>query len=253
MTKPVQDLEVHPGYGKKIAQSKGFKRLRHRILPRHTYLPLKDEVRLALLRLKSGGVQRRFRNARDLLVNVGCGSQGKTGWVNVDAGKAPGVNCVFDCRKNLPFPDNSVRGIFCEHFMEHIDYTEEAPYFVFECHRVLKEGGVLRVIVPDAEQYLKAYGKGGWEELTRVRGLDPERRDPWFKCRYNTRMELINVLFRQGHEHKYAYDFETLEFLLRRYGFAKALKQEFGKSLMPELGIDQLARASESLYVEAVK
>jgi hypothetical protein len=66
-------------------------------------------------------------------------------------------------------------------------------------------------------------------------------------------MELLNVVFRQGHEHKFAYDFETLRFLLRRYGFSEILLQEYSKSMMPELCLDQAARASESIYVDARK
>jgi citrate lyase synthetase len=66
-------------------------------------------------------------------------------------------------------------------------------------------------------------------------------------------MELINVVFRQGHEHKFAYDFETLRFLLDRYGFSEVVHQEYGTSLMTELCLDQVHRASESIYVDAKK
>ena len=66
-------------------------------------------------------------------------------------------------------------------------------------------------------------------------------------------MELINVVFRQGHEHKFAYDFATLHFVLQRYGFSTVVRQGYGKSLMPELCLDQAVRASESLYVDAKK
>ena len=206
-----------------------------------------------LLRLKGGGVARRYRNSDNLLVNVGPGPYGKAGWVNVDVFKGPLVDCLYDCRKSLPFPDASVRGIFCEHFFEHIDYTEEVPHFLSECHRFLKKDGVLRLILPDAEKYLRAYCNGGWEELARVRPLDPEHTDPHSNCKYNTPMELVNVVFRQGHEHKFAYDFETLRFLLQRYGFSKVVRQEYGTTLMPELCLDLVARASESIYVDARK
>ena len=71
-------------------------------------------------------VARRYREATNLKVNIGCGSRGRPSWVNVDCQALDSVNCVCDCRKVLPFPDNSVRLIFTEHFFEHIDYTEEA-------------------------------------------------------------------------------------------------------------------------------
>jgi hypothetical protein len=66
-------------------------------------------------------------------------------------------------------------------------------------------------------------------------------------------MEVVNAVFRQYFEHKYAYDYATLEFLLKRHGFAEVHKMSFGKSLKPELCLDQASRESESLYVEGVK
>jgi predicted SAM-dependent methyltransferase len=198
-------------------------------------------------------VRRRYRAADNLLVNLGAGAEGRTGWVNVDVCGDPSVDCVYDCRKSLPFPDESVRGIFCEHFLEHIDYTEELPYFLSECHRVLKKGGILRVIVPDAEKYLRAYCDGGWEKLSQLRPLDADRSDSYFHCKYNTPLELINVVFRQGHEHKFAYDLTTLLFVLQRYGFEEVAHQEYGRCLLPDLCLDQVLRSSESLYVDARK
>jgi SAM-dependent methyltransferase len=46
----------------------------------------------------------------------------------------------------LPFPDDSIESIISHHFMEHLD-TGFLP-LMDECHRVLKPGGILRVIVP---------------------------------------------------------------------------------------------------------
>jgi predicted SAM-dependent methyltransferase len=214
---------------------------------------ISTELPLMLRRLGGGRVKRQFSSADNLLVNVGAGLQGKPGWVNVDGWKNPNVNCLYDCRKSLPFPDESVRGIFCEHFFEHIDYTDEAPYFLTDCLRVLKKGGVLRLVVPDAEKYLRAYCEGRWESLTGLRPLGADHTDSYFGCKYNTPMELINVVFRQGHEHQFAYDFETLRFVLTRYGFSEIVRGHYGQSLMPELSLDQAARASESLYVDARK
>jgi len=106
------------------------------------------------------------------LVNLGCGLSGKIGWVNVDIIKFPNVNCIYDCRKSLPFPENSVKSIFCEHFIEHLDYKEEVP-FLTECYRVLRVGGVIRIIVPDAEKYLRVYCEKGWGYLSKIHRLDP--------------------------------------------------------------------------------
>jgi predicted SAM-dependent methyltransferase len=249
----IQQLEVFPAYGQQVLGSKGIRRFINRIVPRHTYVSLRFEIHLSRVRLKSRSEPKLYKKFDNVKVNIISGPYGKPGWINVDAYEMPLINCVYDCRKSLPFPNDSARGIFCEHFFEHIDYTEEAPYFLSECYRVLKPGGVIRLIVPDAEKYLRAYCEGNWEQLRRIRPLDSEDKDVYFHCKYNAPMELINVVFRQGHEHKYAYDCANLDFLLRRYGFSTVARQAFGQSLMPELCLDQPIRASESLYVDARK
>lgn len=255
MDRVIEPVEVYPAYEEKRQRSTGLRRLLYALspLPLHALHPLVFEARLKLVRMRSRGVRRRFASASDLLVNIGPGNNGRQGWVNVDVFAGEGVTCVYDCRKQLPFPDRSVRGIFCEHVFEHFDYTEEVPYFVSECHRVLRKGGVLRIVVPDAGRYLQAYCEGGWARLEALRDLDETHVDPHNGGRYATRMELINVIFRQGHEHKFAYDYETLAYVLKRYGFDEVAQRTCGESALPELALDQPSRAPESLYVEATK
>jgi len=250
------ELNVYPYYDRANRISRQRRRptsLLLRVLPRHTFTPLFFELRVALVRFRSRKTPRKYSNAKGLLVNLGAGDKGKPGWVNLDVFREATVNCIWDCRKRLPFPDGTVKAIFTEHFFEHVDYTEEVPYFLTECHRVLEPGGVIRIIVPDAEKYLRAYCAGDWESIDSIRPLTSDHEDTWTRDKYRTRMELINNVFRQGAEHKYAYDFETLQFLLERYGFSDIRKQRYGQSMLPELCIDTAARATESLYVEAVK
>lgn len=249
----VEHLNIHPFYGRRAAAARGLGKLATHLLPLHTFLPVLTELRLTWVRWTSRRAAARYAQLTDQLLNLGSGGRGKPGWINVDAYPAPGVTCLFDCRKQLPFSDNTARGIYTEHFFEHIDYTEEVPYFLSECRRVLKPGGVLRIVVPDAEQYIRAYCEPGWETISTVRGLDAEHFDPYAECRYHTKMELLNEVFRQAYDHKFAYDFETLAFLLSTYGFSRVVKQSYGCSLLEDLCIDQERRRSESLYVDAVK
>lgn len=247
--------DVFPRYAQKNldARQRWLGRLLRRLVPRHTFEPLRFELAMAWLRLRSRGVERRFAGAHDLLVNLGAGPRGRDGWVNVDAVPAPGVNCLYDCRRRLPFPDGSVRAIFCEHFFEHVDYTEEVPFFLAECRRVLAPGGVLRIVVPDFELYARGYLADGWSELEAVRTLGPGRHDPYVQCRYETKMELLNVVLRQGSQHKWAYDWESLRHVLERHGFSPVERSAFGESRLPELRLDAPERRPESLYVEAVR
>src|SRR5262249_16058923 len=140
-----------------------------------------------------------------------------------------------------------------EHVLEHFDYAEEVPCFLDECYRVLSDGGVLRIVVPDAGGYLEAYCRDGWDDISSLHPLDEERRDSLLHIKYNTKMELINDVFRKGWEHKYAYDFETLALALHKHGFHSIQKLAFGESHLPGGCIDNPRRARQSLYVEAVK
>jgi predicted SAM-dependent methyltransferase len=256
--KLIPTLDIYPNFEQRLATKGGLARLAMMALPfipRHAYHPFVSELNLAWRRwtTRAARVRKSYDGRRDLLVNIGCGERGKPGWENVDLFQSPRVNCVCDCRKGLPFGDNAVKGIFTEHFFEHIDYTEEVPFFLSECHRVLRPGGVIRIIVPDAEKYVRAYCAEGWEELVSVRPLNRDHSDVHFGSKFNTKMEVLNAMFRQYFEHKFAYDFSTLEFVMRRYGFSDIHNQRFGKSALPELAIDSPDRASESLYVDAVK
>jgi predicted SAM-dependent methyltransferase len=245
----------YPNYGARAARPQSWiEAFAFKLFPAHICAILRNELRMLLLRMRGRRVRRRFRDSRELLVNVGAGGAGQPGWVNVDVAPDEGINCLYDCRKSLPFSDGSVRGIFCEHFLEHLDYTEEAPAFLQECLRVLEPGGVIRVVVPDVEAYLLAYCQPGWSAFQQLGRVGEKREDSFFEGNvYETKMELVDQVCRQGYQHKFSYDYSTVEFLLNRFGYAEINRQTFASSRMPELAIDQEWRASESLYVEAVK
>ena len=245
--------DLHSAGLKRVARRSALTRAAISAVPEYLLKQLRWELVSVGVRMRAGRVARAFRGRKEMLVNLGAGDAGHPGWVNVDRAPGPNVNCIYDARKKLPFEDGSVKGIFTEHFFEHVDYEEQAPLLLAECHRVLQPGGVIRIIVPDAEKYIRAYVSGGWDQLSSIRPLAPGHTDVHFPVRYNTPMELINVVFRQFEEHKFAYDFETLAFVLESAGFRNVRKQGFGESMAPEICLDLERRASESLYVEAMK
>lgn len=63
---------------------------------------------------------------------------------------------VHDLAKGIPFPDNSVDMLYHSHVLEHLD-REIAPDFLRECRRVLRPGGLIRVVVPDFERCCRNY------------------------------------------------------------------------------------------------
>ena len=190
----------------------------------------------------------RLRHCRDLSLNVGSGGRGRPDWINLDVSTHHAdLYCTHDLRRPLPLADGAARRIFAEHVIEHIDFNDDVPRVFAEFRRVLQDGGVVRIIVPDAERYMRAYfdrGSEPWKELGFAQGLPADMQ---------TNMELVNHVFHQRGEHCFGWDFATMEHALRRAGFQHVIRQSFGQSIDPPLAIDQPNHAPYSLYVEAVK
>ena len=81
-----------------------------------------------------------------LILNLGAGKKLRKDAVNIDITKYPGINKVVDLSK-FPWPWDSCRvdGIYVSHLLEHFPDQEK---FLWECHRILKPGGFLRIAAP---------------------------------------------------------------------------------------------------------
>ncbi|MBL8189853.1 MAG: methyltransferase domain-containing protein [Acidobacteria bacterium] len=188
-----------------------------------------------------------IRLSRNLRVNVACGPQILPDFVNLDLVPCHRDVLGWDCRWSLPMADETVAGIRAEQFVEHLEPREELPAFLKDCLRVLQPGGILRVIVPDAERYLQAYCRADLSGFRELAVPDPFPED------LPTRMDIINHVFHQWSEHRWGYDFETLEHRLKVAGFCQIRRAAFRQSLDPKLANDRDVHAPYSLYVEAVK
>lgn len=89
-------------------------------------------------------------------LNVGCGSQYHKDWVNLDMN--PDCSDVVLCNllKGIPFPDEKFEVVYHSQVLEHFP-KEKAFDFMKECHRVLKNNGIIRVVVPDLENIIDEY------------------------------------------------------------------------------------------------
>ena len=91
-------------------------------------------------------------------LNVGCGNKFHKDWVNVDmVSKSPYVESC-NLVKGMPFLDNQFDVIYHSQVLEHIP-KDKAHKFIKECLRVLKPGGIIRVVVPDLENIVDEYKK----------------------------------------------------------------------------------------------
>jgi SAM-dependent methyltransferase len=223
-------------------------------------------------------------------INLGCGPVGKNDWLNIDWGvlaflhtsplflklltmfrllpaeynvKWPGNLKLYDCRKKLPFEDSSVDYIYTSHFLEHLKRFE-AEKILKECWRVLKDGGILRVVVPDLGIILKKYA-----EKDKQFFIDAFYRDnrevaknltladllsgvfyPEANKLRPTRFKKIAALFIRPH--LWMYDSDSLTQLLRSAGFKTIEKKKYREGNVPDLEVLDVFPET-SIYLEARK
>ena len=90
------------------------------------------------------------------LLNIGCGNCFHREWVNIDV-KSNNPNVIeHNILKGLPFSDKKFDAVYSSHLLEHID-PEQGLAFLREAFRVLKKGGIARIVVPDLETIARLY------------------------------------------------------------------------------------------------
>lgn len=87
---------------------------------------------------------------------VGAGLRRIPGWIHLDADPDTGPDLLADITRPLPIETDSVEVVFCEEVL-----TQIAPAdclgFLRECRRILRPGGVVRVLMPDLNRFVDAY------------------------------------------------------------------------------------------------
>lgn len=172
----------------------------------------------------------------------------------------------------LPYDSGSVDNIYCSHVLEHVP-LESSARFLAECRRVLKPGGVLRIVVPNAEALFEAFqvklnmpGANRIlleEELFELVGTN----DALFfaRARFHSIDSFSQIVTAVGSvpadpklpgQHIYAFGFETIDNLLGAgRGDWLAVRSMPGSSVSSEMrGYDMdISRHDFSLYVDAVR
>lgn len=183
---------------------------------------------------------------------------------------------VHDLAKGLPFASDSIDAVYHSHSLEHLD-RDVAKTFLLEVKRVLKPGGVHRIVVPDMEKACRAYishiplGEGDAgearehdsyvaamiEQSVRTEAYSTRRQKPVRRFVENT---LLGDARRRGETHQWMYDRINLGALLVTLGYRNPQRQGHDTSLIPnwnQYGLDVDEHGNEykpeSLYIEARK
>ena len=183
-------------------------------------------------------------------MDLGCGRNCHPELINLDYLWHPEVDVCWDIQTGIPFPDGKLKGIFTEHCLEHFPIAK-AFYLLKECRRILRPGGILRIVVPDAGMYLERYYERSRKKSAE---LFPFEAKEFFEGFY-TPILSVNRIYYQDREqafgHRTMFDFALMEKLLRKAGFEKVEQKKYRKGEDPILLVDTESRKVESLYIEA--
>jgi predicted SAM-dependent methyltransferase len=212
-------------------------------------------------------------------VNLGCGPNAPAGWLNVDGswnawlsnhrhirtalttlgllGKiSPGAQwnvqpLVHDLTRPLPFKDNTVSAVYAAHVIEHL-YLADAQRLMGECKRVLRSGGVIRLVVPDlrsmATNYLKNKNGGSSSPSGRIAAADKLNENLGFRSPAPPRGNFLlkyYYLSKDFHHHKWMYDSDSLIGYMERAGFAEVREKGYLESDIS--GIEEVEEAGRVL------
>ena len=177
------------------------------------------------------------------LLNLGCGRQLLSGFVNADffwytlrRASAARPDWLLDLRYPLKCNADYWDGVFCEHALEHL-YPHEALRLLHEIRRTLKPQAVLRVTVPDLGKY--------------VRNYLADSRETGFS-RWPTGAEALRSLT-QNWGHLSLWDAELLGRFLSEAGFTSVTARSFRSGEDQRLLRDSPERSWETLYMEGKK
>lgn len=174
-------------------------------------------------------------------LNWGCGRNPAPGWINSDRNGRSRVDLVCDIRDGLPLDDDSVDYAFSMHALQEVPYDDVVPVLT-ELRRVLKRGGVLRLVLPDLDVGIDAYRSGA-----RERFLVSDEHASSLGGKF-----VVHMLW-YGHS-RTLFTRDFAEELLQKAGF-RAVDQcayRVTRSPYPEI-VELDDREHESLFVEATK
>lgn len=147
---------------------------------------------------------------------------------------------IADLSKKLRYPDSSVDYVYSSHCLEHLSQSD-ARSLMGEIYRVLKPGGIVRIVVPDLE-----YGARRYIEAIQANPSDPEAAPKLLTWLELSKEDGSRV------PHLWMYDAPSLGKLLAGTGFVNVMPCEYRKGRLRDCETLD-SRPVASVHVEGEK
>lgn len=92
-------------------------------------------------------------------LNIGCGHKPLEGWVNVDLRPLPGVD-IAATADSIPLAAGSCAALTSAHLLEHFTQEDLMRRILPHWLTLLRSGGTLTAIVPDAGSMMRSWSRG---------------------------------------------------------------------------------------------
>ena len=144
----------------------------------------------------------------------------------------------LDLRQPLPFETSTIDFVYAEHFIEHVE-RHEGVRLLQELLRVLKPGGVIRLVTPDLRFLCCTYLSGNLDEWGYI----------W---RPDSGSKMMNEAMRLW-GHQFLYDAQEFEALLHESGFTQRTFQGWRTSAHTDLSGLETRPFHQDLIIEGIK
>src|SRR4051794_35971511 len=172
-------------------------------------------------------------------LDFGCAFEKHEGWLGSDI-RDYGQEHVGDILDGLPWSDFHFDIVLANHSLQMITFND-LHRALAELRRVLRVGGVLRILVPDVEWALREHSEG--RDLFPISSALERTRDG----------RMLRYLFWHG-DARSAFTIESLTDALNMSGFQNVRRCKYKQTFSdhPEI-VDLDSREDESLIIEATR
>lgn len=201
-------------------------------------------------------------------VNLGCGPQVVKDWTNVDYAlgawickfplfryfnnKVKLFNTVWDddiqlhdLTQKFPWDDNTVEVVYSSHTLEHFS-KEDGLIFLKECHRVLRKGGIIRIVVPDLKSVIEQYENGQIraDDFVQTLGVLYTKKNNYIKNKLAPYIQF---------PHRCMYDTPALLSIMNEIGFEVESRKGLDSDIYDIKEIELEDRTTDAVIVEGKK